>query len=265
MFMPALLCATVPLYMPSGVLSTPSESPPEPQERGGQRPRLFTLPIVLGLLCTLVSASVVGTLDSTLDLRLSAVPLVFSATQVSSTFTASSLFGSAVSLPLAFLVNHISGSYRLLSFVTAIGFLVVGLAFLLLAPLGSAVLRMPGSWTLAAPNSVEAVYVAMILKAAGIGLGMLSMYPAMVLNVPDDPYLESRLAAMNSALYSAGVWARSLAPRSSLLFLTSYSACPARRRAVRATCGAAVSGSQTMATTARPLRLAYSLSPLPCC
>ena len=161
MFMPALLCATVPLYMLSGVLSTPSESPPEPQERGGQRPRLFTLPIVLGLLCTLVSASVVGTLDSTLDLRLSAVPLVFSATQVSSTFTASSLFGSAVSLPLAFLVNHISGSYRLLSFVTAIGFLVVGLAFLLLAPLGSAVLRMPGSWTLAAPNSVEAVYVAM--------------------------------------------------------------------------------------------------------
>jgi len=165
---------------------------------------LFTLPIVLGLLCTLVSASVVGTLDSTLDLRLSAVPLVFSATQVSSTFTASSLFGSAVSLPLAFLVNHISGSYRLLSFVTAIGFLVVGLAFLLLAPLGSAVLRMPGSWTLAAPNSVEAVYVAMILKSVGNGLGMLSMYPAMVLNVPDDPYLESRLAAMNSALYSFG-------------------------------------------------------------
>ena len=169
-------------------------------------PSWMTCSVFLALASTLLGSALVGTLDSTLSLRLAAVPLVLCYTQISTTWTVSSFVGAGISLLLIPITERVKDNSRKCKLVTAFGYFVMGFGFLILAPMSAAALGGSSTSTLAPADSAAVIYPAMILKSIGNVIAQLCVYPDLMLNVPDDAFLEARVTATYSAMYSLG-WA----------------------------------------------------------
>ena len=90
----------------------------------------------LGLASVALSGSVVATLDPTLAYRMRGPPWYFSDAWLSFFFLYSSIVYTFVSVPVGWLVDRFPDNARAYKTVTALGFVVLGLTFALLAPIG---------------------------------------------------------------------------------------------------------------------------------
>ena len=175
---------------------------------------VLTPSVVLNLVAVALSGSAVATLDPTLPYRLSAPPFGFSATAVSAYILGSSLVYVVVSVPIGWVVDSFAGRSALYKTITACGFLALGLAFALLAPL-----RLPngvvaGGGASSAPvdrsglaGSVVWMAVALAIKGVGSALSNNAVYPDLVLGFPPgDEFIQAQLSALWNAAYAIG-WA----------------------------------------------------------
>ena len=203
----------------SGVNISSATGAPKPRA-GLSRWMLASPSILLGLASIALSGCLVGTLDPTLAIRLSAPPFLFSPTLISLFFLYSSVVYICVSTPIGVLVDRRPASPRLYKAITASGFVVLSASFALLAPFGKDAFGGVGQSGIdalygaagaakglqAALNNLPAASAALVLKGAGSALSNAAIYPDLIYRVPDDALLQSTLSALWNAAYAIG-WA----------------------------------------------------------
>ena len=178
---------------------------------GGEPPsRLMLLSpsIVIGLLSIALSGTIVGTLDPTLSIRLSAPPFKMSPFSISLFFFFSSVVYVCVSTPIGWQIDRMPNSPRLYKLITMSGFATLFLTFFLLAPFGIDAFGATGS---ADPlqrsmNNLPCAALALGLKGVGSALSNNAIYPDLVLGVPDDPMIQALISSLWNAAYAVG-WA----------------------------------------------------------
>lgn len=153
--------------------------------------------IVLGLTAVMLSAAVLGTLDTNLPYRLQAPPFWLTMSELAAVTSLSSGAYLFLMFPIGYLVGKASSSSRRLKIATGSGFLVLAAAFALLGPVGA--------W--GSINSTPFAVAAMLLRAAGSAVSCNFVYPDLVFGIPpDDSRLHATISTLWNAAYAIG-WA----------------------------------------------------------
>ena len=172
----------------------------------------LTASVGFGLASIALSGTIVGTLDPTLQWRLSAAPFRFQPDGVSLFFFYSSVVYVLTATPIGRLVDKAKPSSRLYKFITATGFFVLFLSFFLLAPF-----RPSAFYSFRHSKGVDDLFedklnnlpctaIAVGIKGIGSALSNVAIYPDLVLNLPDNPVLQATVTAWWNAAYAIG-WA----------------------------------------------------------
>mgnify|MGYP003684870081 CR=1 FL=1 len=203
--------------MPTEYLSS-EEATPAPMRS------VISTSIVLGLSAILLSAAIIGTLDTNLPYRLQAPPFWLTMTELAAVTSLSSGAYLFIMFPVGWAVGKASASSRRLKMATGVGFLVLATAFALLGPLMS--------WEQL--NATPFVVTAMLLRAAGSAVSSNFVYPDLVFGIPSDEVnLHATISTLWNAAYAVG-WAigpyaggllYSLFNRQSLCTILQKSAC----------------------------------------
>ena len=165
-----------------------------------------------GLASIALSGTIVGTLDPTLQWRLSAAPFRFQPDGVSLFFFYSSVVYVLTATPIGRLVDSAKPSSRLYKLITATGFFVLFLSFFLLGPF-----RPSAFYNFGHSKGVDDLFedklnnlpctaIAVGIKGIGSALSNVAIYPDLVLNLPDNPVLQATVTAWWNAAYAIG-WA----------------------------------------------------------
>ena len=172
----------------------------------------LTASVGFGLASIALSGTIVGTLDPTLQWRLSAAPFRFQPDGVSLFFFYSSVVYVLTATPIGRLVDKAKPSSRLYKFITATGFFVLFLSFFLLAPFRPSAFynfrHSKGVDDLFEDklNNLPCTAIAVGIKGIGSALSNVAIYPDLVLNLPDNPVLQATVTAWWNAAYAIG-WA----------------------------------------------------------
>ena len=172
----------------------------------------LTASVGFGLASIALSGTIVGTLDPTLQWRLSAAPFRFQPDGVSLFFFYSSVVYVLTATPIGRLVDKATPSSRLYKFITATGFFVLFLSFFLLAPFRPSAFynfrHSKGVDDLFEDklNNLPCTAIAIGIKGIGSALSNVAIYPDLVLNLPDNPVLQATVTAWWNAAYAIG-WA----------------------------------------------------------
>ena len=172
----------------------------------------LTASVGFGLASIALSGTIVGTLDPTLQWRLSAAPFRFQPDGVSLFFFYSSVVYVLTATPIGRLVDKATPSSRLYKFITATGFFVLFLSFFLLAPFRPSAFynfrHSKGVDDLFEDklNNLPCTAIAVGIKGIGSALSNVAIYPDLVLNLPDHPVLQATVTAWWNAAYAIG-WA----------------------------------------------------------
>jgi len=172
----------------------------------------LTASVGFGLASIALSGTIVGTLDPTLQWRLSAAPFRFQPDGVSLFFFYSSVVYVLTATPIGRLVDKAKPSSRLYKFITATGFFVLFLSFFLLGPF-----RPSAFYSFRHSKGVDDLFedklnnlpctaIAVGIKGIGSALSNVAIYPDLVLNLPDNPVLQATVTAWWNAAYAIG-WA----------------------------------------------------------
>ena len=172
----------------------------------------LTASVGFGLASIALSGTIVGTLDPTLQWRLSAAPFRFQPDGVSLFFFYSSVVYVLTATPIGRLVDSATPSSRLYKFITATGFFVLFLSFFLLGPFRPSAFynfrHSKGVDDLFEDklNNLPCTAIAIGIKGIGSALSNVAIYPDLVLNLPDNPVLQATVTAWWNAAYAIG-WA----------------------------------------------------------
>jgi len=172
----------------------------------------LTASVGFGLASIALSGTIVGTLDPTLQWRLSAAPFRFQPDGVSLFFFYSSVVYVLTATPIGRLVDKAKPSSRLYKFITATGFFVLFLSFFLLGPFRPSAFynfrHSKGVDDLFEDklNNLPCTAIAVGIKGIGSALSNVAIYPDLVLNLPDNPVLQATVTAWWNAAYAIG-WA----------------------------------------------------------
>ena len=172
----------------------------------------LTASVGFGLASIALSGTIVGTLDPTLQWRLSAAPFRFQPDGVSLFFFYSSVVYVLTATPIGRLVDSAKPSSRLYKFITATGFFVLFLSFFLLGPFRPSAFynfrHSKGVDDLFEDklNNLPCTAIAVGIKGIGSALSNVAIYPDLVLNLPDNPVLQATVTAWWNAAYAIG-WA----------------------------------------------------------
>ena len=173
----------------------------------------LTASVGLNLMSIALSGTIVGTLDPTLQWRLSAAPFQFDSDAISLFFFYSSVVYVLTSTPTGRLVDQMAPSSRLYKSITAAGFLILFVTFALLGPLGPRAFGPKGEGDEVRADGLESslnnlpcTAIAIGIKGIGSAWSNVAIYPDLVLNLPDSPLLQATVTAWWNAAYAIG-WA----------------------------------------------------------
>jgi hypothetical protein len=153
--------------------------------------------ILLGLTAVMLSAAVLGTLDTNLPYRLQAPPFWLTMSELAAVTSLSSGAYLFLMFPIGWLVGKASPSSRRLKLATGSGFLILAASFAMLGPVGA--------W--GGLNSTPFAVSAMLLRAAGSAVSCNFVYPDLVFGIPhDESSLHATISTLWNAAYAIG-WA----------------------------------------------------------